>query len=537
MTEQEALKILASRHTQSADKLKEAAQVVLAARRERDPLAQFKPTPTQAAFLASKTRYKLLSSANRGGKTSCTAAFVARCALRRDPVWSVPKDINGVYCIFAPRRDQIVDPWYKKLCEESELRGPCEKFPMIHKRDIIKVYNTHGGGKPMPKIIELKSGHRLWFGVSGDKHAWEGLEGKGMVLGIALDESAGTQNLIDECMVRLLETHSHPSIKASCGGGWLAWGATETKLNDAFTEFRAKCEDPDCPDFAAFWIDPNENPAIDADERLKYKGILSEEKYKARMEGEGGAHEALQVYPQFDDVAHWCDTPYEVTDDDTIYVGYDPGTNMSGLVFVAYTKDQPRVGHVFRALEVRRATVDAEAEIIVNTVLGRRIEWLAYDQAARKIEKASGSSTLWQLMECMKKRKATPRGGYLKGRSNYDDSVPVVRLALNERRLILHKGAELLRSQFKSIRFTERSGELKESNIQKGADHVCDALRYLQTTGPHWRERERNRPTIKTDGTTVHQQDSRVMSEEDLNVMRQFQISKLYAQGKLPGWR
>ena len=537
MNEAQALKILGSREKQEPDVLKEAANVVLQARRARDPVVQFQPTATQEAFLASTRRYKLLSSANRGGKTTSIALKVARCARRVEPVWKVPKDVNGIYCIFAPRRDQIVDPWFKKLCEGSELRGPCENEPMIPQRDIKKVYYTHGGGKPMPKVIEMNNGHRIWFGVSGDKHAWEGLEGKGMVLGIALDESAGTQNLIDECMVRLLDAHSHPGVKASCGGGWLDWGATETKLNDAFTEFRAKCEDPDCQDYAAFWIKPDENPAIDPEERAKYAQILSPDAFRARMEGEGGAHEALLVYPQYDDEIHWSDDPYTPTDEDTIYVGYDPGSNFSGLTFLAYNKAQPRVGHVFAAKELRRVTIAAEADCIKRTVLGRKIEWIAYDQAARKVEKSSGSTVLYQLMGEMKKRGMAPRSGYFKGRSNYKDSVPVVRMALLDRRIILHKGAEILRKQFKAHCFTERSGELKEDNIKKGSDHVIDSARYLLSTAPYWKQRERNPATIKDDGLKVsYSQDRTTMTDEEFNVQQQMRVSKLYASGKLPGW-
>ena len=472
MNEKEALIVIASRDKHPPELVKEAANVIVMARRQRDPLWNFKPTPTQEAFLASKTRYKLLSSANRGGKTTSIAVKLARCAMRKDPVWSVPPNVNGIYCVFAPRRDQIVDPWFKKLCEGSELKGgPWENEPMIPKREIKKVYYTHGGGKPMPKVIELNNGNRIWFGVSGDKHAWEGLEGKGMVLGVALDESAGTQSLIDECMVRLLDAHSHPDVKKACGGGWLDWGATETKLNDAFTTFRAKCEDDSFDDYAAFWIKPDENPSIDPAEREKYRQVLSEDAFRARMEGEGGAQEALAVYPQFDDGIHWCNEPYTFGEDDTIFVGYDPGSQMTGLTFVAYKKNDPRHAHVFAARELRRATIQAEAQCIKRTVMGRRIEWLAYDQAARKVEKSSGSTVLYQLMSEMKRIGMAPKSGYFKGRSNYRDSVPVVRLLLKEKRVTFYAGSEILRSQFKTHRFTERSGELKEDNIQAGNDH------------------------------------------------------------------
>ena len=537
MTYKEALKVLASRSSQSPDRVKEAAKVVMAERRAKDPIYQVRLTSTQEAFVASKTRYKLLSSVNRGGKTSCISFKLARTVRRLDPVWSVPAEVKGIYCIFAPRRDQIVDPWYKKLCVGSEFKGgPWENEPLIPEREIKKVYYTHGGGKPTPKVIELHNGHAIWCGVSGDKHAWEGLEGKGMVLGIALDESAGTQQLIDECMVRLLDAHSHPMVKSACGGGWLDWGATETKLNEAFSAFRAKAQDDQCADYAEFVIPPDENPAIDPAEREKYKQVLSEDVYNTRMAGEGGALDSLLLYPQYDDETHWCDEPYEVTDDDTIFVGWDPGVNVSGHVYMAFNKHEPRVGHVFAARELKRATLHAEAQVMRQTILGRRIEWLAYDQAARKIEKTSGSSAIWQLQVELKKAGVSMHMGTTKGRSNYSDGVPVVRQLLNDRRIILHKGAEILRAQFKSIHFTAKGGELREDNIQKGNDHCIDSLRYLCSTGPCWRQRPRNPARLNPDGGMMFEPDPATPSEEDFNIREQMRVSKLYADGKLVGW-
>lgn len=538
MNEKEALKILGDRANQPPEAVKEAAQIVLAARRAKDPIYQVKLTPTQEAFIASRTRYKLLSSVNRGGKTSAISFKLARTARRIDPVWSVPKGVNGIYCIFAPRRDQIVDPWYKKLCVGSEFKGgPWENEPLIPEREIKKVYYTHGGGKPTPKVIELVNGHSIWCGVSGDKHAWEGLEGKGMVLGIALDESAGTQQLIDECMVRLLDAHSHPVVKAACGGGWLDWGATETKVNDAFSAFRAKAQDDQCNDFAEFVIPPDENPAIDPSERDKYKQVLSDDVYATRMSGEGGALNSLLIYPQWDDAIHWCEDPYEVQDDDTLYIGWDPGVNVSGHVYIAYRKDAPFVGHVFAAKELKRATLAHEALVMKSTVLGRRVEWLAYDQAARKIEKTSGSSAIWNLKVELQKIGLPLHAGTFKGRSNYGDAIPVVRQLLTNQRLILHKGSEILRSQFKSYRFTAMGGELKEDNILRGNDHAVDSAKYILTTGPHWKERPRNYARMRPDGGEIQfTPDPKTLSDEDMNIREQMRVSKLYAMGKLPGW-
>ena len=535
----EALKVLGNRAAEQTEKVKEAAQVLLTHRRSKDPIYQVALTETQTTFISSKTRYKLLSSVNRGGKTSAIAFKLARTVRRLDPIWSVPASIKGIYCIFAPRRDQLVDPWFKKLCVGSEFKGgPWENEPLIPDREIKKVYYTHGGGKPTPKVIEMVNGHSIWCGVSGDSHAWEGLEGKGMVLGIALDESAGTQLLIDECMVRLLDAHSHPLVKTACGGGWLDWGATETKLNEAFSAFRAKAQDDQCSDYAEFVIPPDENPAIDPAEREKYRQVLSEDVFNTRMAGEGGALDSLLLYPQYDDDIHWDPEPYEVTDDDTIYIGWDPGVNMSGHVYCAFNKANPRVCHVFAAKELRRATLPYEAQVMKSTVLGRRVEWLAYDQAARKIEKTSGNSAIWQLQAELKRIGLQIQTGTFKGRSNYVDSVPVLRQLLNDKRVILHKGAETLRAQMKAIHFTVKGGELKEDNIQKGNDHCADSFRYLSSTGPYWKARQRNPARMRSDGGEVQfAHDPATPSDEELNVREQMRVSKLYSEGKLVGWK
>jgi hypothetical protein len=186
---------------------------------------------------------------------------------------------------------------------------------------------------------------------------------------------------------------------------------------------------------------------------------------------------------------------------------------------------------------MKRATLPAEAMMMKRVTLGRRIEAIIYDQAARKIEKTSGSSAIWQLQAELKKIGVRLDGGTMKGRSNYTDTVPLVRHLLNERRVIVHAGAEILRSQMKSCRFTELGGELREDNIKKGNDHCSDGARYLASIGPCWKKRPRNMARMRDDGGEIQfETDKQTPSDEDLNIREQMRVSKLYAEGRLPGW-
>lgn len=68
--------------------------------------------------------------------------------------------------------------------------------------------------------------------------------------------------------------------------------------------------------------------------------------------------------------------------------------------------------------------------------------------------------------------------------------------------------------------------------------HNCaDAARYIMSTGPYWRQRPRNPARLKADGGELQfAQDRQTPTEEELNIREHMRISKLYAEGRLPGW-
>lgn len=489
---------------------KERLELLLKIRFAEDPCRQMQLTPTQKAASECTARYIAIRGQNRGGKTAFSAYMLSRIA-RRLPG---PKTTNvtGVYVVFAPSRDQISDPWGKKLLTACELKGPLFEQPFIHKREIqgLPKY-TYGSGEPTIKQITLKNGNKIFFCVSGDKNVWKRIEGKGMILGIVFDESAGTEQLLEEAMTRLLDANSNEQVLREAGGGWLFWGATQTKKSPAFEKFLALCLSGSNPEYAGFSLVPGENPAILQEEREKLAAIMSEETYNVRMLGHGSAASNMALYPQWDDDLNLVPKgqEYEPGLTDNLWVFYDPGTHYTGIVFAAVNRLFPSRVNVVQFVQTQRTTLEYDVKLIRDWLGGRWLEGFVYDQAARKLDKTGSTvaGSLWKLFN-QKGYDVRMHRGMLMGKSEYALTVPLMRSALRcppgsdvATNLILNResGCGLLRWQIMNCAFKENAYDLKESNIQEGNDHGSDALRYGISRRPTWIDRGNN-PKLWGDG-------------------------------------
>lgn len=493
----------------------ERLELLLKVRWAQDPCRRYLEmcTHTQREVMTSAARYRLVYGGNRSGKSTQGAWEIASAARRIHPTRST--SIDGIYVVFAPYREQIQDPWYKKLRENCELRDPPEcpapvfGQPFIPDYEILKEngrlceYFTYGAGEATIKLIRLANGNKIMFAPSAGKHVWKTIEGKGLILGIVLDEAAGNEKLIAECGARLLEANSHPTIKREAGGGWLLWPASETKLNPTFSLLKEKCqsEDPEYADYRCFWLPPNENPAIDVKEREKLRTLMSEEDYKIRMEGSSSAGASMAVYPQWDDAINLVPKgqDYEIQPDDNLYVFYDPGTHYTGIVLVAINKAHPRRLNVVQCWQPQRTTIEQDVKLVRDYLGGRCLEGWIYDQAARKIEKV-GLSVIGELERIVRQAGTDIKihQGFAKGRSEYESTVPLMRAYLRcpadspdaPTNLILNRnpdtGCGMLRQQIQMQVFTDNGYELKESNVSKGNDHLSDACRYGISRRPGW---------------------------------------------------
>jgi hypothetical protein len=485
----------------------ERLSLLLKIRFAQDPCRRYLEmcTHTQRQVMDSAARYRLVYGANRSGKSCHGAWEVAAAARRIHPTRST--SVDGIYVVFAPHREQLQDPWYKKLRQNCEIRDPPEALapvfgiPFIPDYEIAKEngrlceYFTYGAGEPTIKMIRLVNGQRIMFVPSIGKHVWKTIEGKGLILGIDIDEAAGNKKLIAECGARLLEANSHPVVKKEAGGGWLLWQASETKLNPTFSELKEKClsEDPEYADYKCFWLPPNENPAIDVAEREKLRTLMDSDEYQIRMEGTGSAGSTMALYPQWNDEVNLCPKgqDYEIQADDNLYVFYDPGTHFTGIVLAALNKAHPRRLNIVKCWQPQRTLIEQDVKLVRDFLGGRCLEAWVYDQAARKIEKV-GRSVIGELERIVRQAGYDIKinQGFLKGRSEYESTVPLMRSYLRApddspdfpNTLVLNRAPEsgcgMLRQQIQMQTFMENAYELKESNVSKGNDHLSDAVRY-----------------------------------------------------------
>lgn len=495
---------------------KERLELLLKIRWAEDPCRQMRLTPTQKAASECTARYIAIRGQNRGGKTAFSAYMLARIA--RHLPGPKTTNVKGLYIVFAPTREQLQDPWGKKLLIGSELQGETAHLfekPFIPEHEIegglAGVKYTYGAGDRTVSVIPLKNGDKIHFRVSGAKNNWKGLEGKGMIKGIVFDESAGTQKLLSEAMTRLLDAHSHPQIREECGGGWLIWGATQTKKSPAFEHFLSICQAGDNPEYQAFSLLPGENPAIRQDEREKMAVVMDKEEYEVRMLGHGSAASNMALYPQWDDDLNLVPKgqEYEPGLTDNLWVFYDPGTHYTGIVFAAVNRLFPSRVNVVQFVQTQRTTLEYDVKLIRDWLGGRWLEGFVYDQAARKLDK-TGSTVAGSLWKLFNQRGYDIRmhRGMLMGKSEYALTVPLMRSALRcppgsdvATNLILNResGCGLLRWQIMNCAFKENAYDLKESNIQEGNDHGSDALRYGISRRPTWIDRGNN-PKLWGDG-------------------------------------
>lgn len=488
---------------------KERLELLLKIRFAEDPCRRMELTPCQKLASESKARYVAIRGANRSGKTAYSAYRLARIA-RRLPDCKTTQ-VQGVYVVFAPARQQLQDPWGKKLLKASEVKGELFDKPFIPPYEIKNVWYTYGAGDKTPSLIELKNGNYILFCVSGDKNVWKRIEGKGYVLGVVLDESAGTDELLTELSVRLLDANSNEQVKQEAGGAWILWGATQTKKSPAFERFLALGQSGNDPDYAAFDLLPGENPAIDQAEREKLATIMSKESYEIRMLGHGSAASNMALYPQWDDEINLVPVgqEYEPGLTDNLWVFYDPGTHYTGIVFAAVNRLYPERVNVVQFVQTQRTTLEYDVKLIRDWLGGRWLEGFVYDQAARKLDKTGSTvaGALWKLFNT-KGHDVRMHRGMLMGKSEYALTVPLMRSYMRPMpgdggyvRLMLNResGCGLLRWQIQNCAFKENAYELKESNIAEGNDHGSDACRYGISRRPVWVDRGNN-PKLWGDG-------------------------------------
>ena len=484
-------------------------------RKATDPCWQMKLNPMQRLCDESKARYRLIRGVNRGGKTAYSMWFVAACARRIHPTRST--NVTGTYVIFAPKRDQLNDPIAKKLYKDCELKA-FPRIPFIPEREIANVYNTYGAGEPIRSDVELKNGNRIKLKVSGVDDVWKGVAGKGNILGIVFDESAGSQKLIEEAYVRLLDANSNEQIVREAGGAWILWGTTEDDFNKSLEWFKGRCEDPKIEDHESFLLTPDDNEAnVPMKERERLRGNMDQSHFDVRMLGKGSMGDEMRVYPQYNPEIHVLKADYIPAEDDNLWIFLDPGANFTGIVASAINKLAPDTIHVVKCWQNQRTSTENDVQTIVSWLNGRWLEGVVVDPASKKVNKESMNvgSVAYQLRKALEHAGVIIHKGVFAGDNRYISTVPKMREYLEKVKITQNpsdsSGCYMLGRQLINVRFTSRSIELKEANIVKGDDHLSDALRYGLSKRPYWnfregrnREKDANPIEVTVEGDPVH---------------------------------
>lgn len=466
-----------------------------------DPILNYKPSPTQKRCMASRARYRWIGGPNRGGKTAHVAVELAMCARRMHPTRTVTLD--GTYLVLAPSREQLQDPWEKKLLKDCELRG-FRGRPLIPEWEIKKVHYTHGAGAPTIKQIEMKNGHIIRFAVSKDVDSWKRQQGKA-VLGIFPDESEANVQLMNEWYARLLDANDDPEINKQAGGGMILWGATQTTANPALGEFVRLCEslEPETNDWEAFRISPDE-AVVGREERERLKVAFSDEDYDVRMMGKAGFADRLLIYgKQWNDAVHVREADYEPEESDNLYVAYDPGgagkeSHDTGIMFAAVNKEQPMKLHIWQYLRLNRTTLGYDLKRIAHILRGRAIEAFIPDPNTDRADKGTGR-TLWQqIREAMSVEKIHSHRGLIHVLGRHDPGIARTRKYLDDGNIDFSPskatGCPFARQQIVGYRSFEPDIFQGARGVVKVDDEAPDCLRYIVMAKPRWMNRACGRP-------------------------------------------
>jgi hypothetical protein len=502
------------------DPVADEALLELRLRAKIDPVLGFKPWPTQTRCYTSKVRYRWIGGANRRGKSAMLAVEAAGAARRMHPTRTVNKPTTGL--ILAPSREQLQDPWEKKLLKDCELPGYAGR-PLIPEWEVAKVYYTHGAGAPTLRQIDLKNGNIIRFGVSKDPESWKRRAGQQLAW-IILDESEGNVNLLNELYPRLLDANKDPEIVAQAGGGWILWGATPTTANAALTKFISDCDDPKLEDWEGFRLGDIDGDADDKRERERLRPAFSEDDYDLRMIGSQTFVDRLLIYgKQWNDKRIMRTTDYEVQPDDNLWCSYDPGgagaeSHDTGILFAAINQKEPTKLHFVQFIRLNRTILSYDFKRIAHYLKGRNLEGFVPDIATNKTEKATGKTIRQQIREEMQKQGIHSYRGIVTPYNRHDPGIRRVQTYLDEGLIDLspskESGCLTVRHQMLSYRSYEEGVYQGVRGVVKMDDEACDCVRYLICAlnagrtrlcyvprgcgGPQWTTVERPTPPVET---------------------------------------
>lgn len=378
---------------------RERAVLIEAIKRKRDPVLSFVPNGIQKEWRECDAHFTMINGANQiGGKTygiCITIAELLRGIHRM-------KFENAKFLVLTPSRGQAADPFGKYLLERASCPGPAGENPMLNPDDVRVTVDRSTAPPAVKHIKHIGTGNEVFFFWSAFHAAQNFLEGK-QFSWIFIDESAGTKALIEELMPRTAFARLQNPM-----AGRITWTATETKVNEAHTDFQLKCEEPSLEDYKLFTVTDAVLDQGSVFDRKTIEAVYSgsdETQKNIRMRGNEGAGQNVLIYPVLstNHDAFVLEEPYEPSEYDNIVVAFDPGMGHPGaLMFAFYNENEPMKAYIKQFFCSSGVMLPEWVEILRRYLDGRRLSAFVPDKyGAGHRDRGTGKSTMQQMAELM----------------------------------------------------------------------------------------------------------------------------------------
>ncbi len=478
------------------------AAAILKRRWATDPCRQYTPGPTQDEFHRSDAYFRLVTGGGRSGKTTSCLIDLVWCLRGIHPhkKWDGPVTAL-VFCVSRQQAAMVAQKKMFERCEFPDIEGKppgIGQLPLIPKREIKEIGSIKAGFRAIYEC-KLHNGSIVYFSWSDADETWKRIQGVKIDY-IYIDENAGNEKLLIECRKRLVDSQ-RPGTWRGC----LTWGGTGTENNKAFDDFRGLCLDPRELDHAYFQIKPGENKAVTKEALDRFAATLTEEERKIHITGEVTASSLVQIYQkQWSDERHMLRSDYVVSDDDNLWLSYDPGVDHpTGMLISAIRRDQPISLTFVKFWNHARQTLDYDVACLEKWLRGRRLAGVVYDAQAGATEKRDGRSILDDMQEKFAAKGLAPLCGYYKSQKRHAPGIAMVRHFLDPDPYdktvtpLIHvnpseeSGCRLLRYQLMKYQGKESTKFTGEGGVVKKEDEGCDCARYQvmkrAAYNPDWR--------------------------------------------------
>lgn len=510
-----------------------AAALLVTKERGESPLAVYRHGPTAMACHRAQSRFRLVEGSTGTGKTELQAAEIGWMMTGTHPY---RKNVSGQkFALFTPTRDQAHLIWRERLLG-ANIRpmvdpNSCGYIPYWEIKRTPKGYLDvswdSSNGKPVPVVIRMKNGNELYLRWHGDPNIWKRFSGVEWYCAFIDEPGDRLADIMDEIICRFRRAYQDYPEE----GGWVLYTGTDTLACAVMQEWRQRAvANPD--KYAHFVLPPGENPRISKAAMMQVAEGLSEDGASVRVHATANAGDLRKILPQYDPKIHIAKEAYQPGTKDNIIVSYDPGVNIddTGILFAYQGEENPMRINLFRFWAQRGMSTGDEAQVIKDTLAGRKILFMTYDQSgAGHKEKGTGTTIIQQLLESLQDPSIWVLGKPTLRKPKWQIMPGVKRLItyLSPPASISHEplirldpptawnGLQKLSFQLMTYRRKREATKLTTGHIVEKDNEGPDTLRYIVTCSPIWQDHGPNMPGFRAPPPIVTDHDAWVKEQKE----------------------